>query len=98
MQLSSLQATRSITRQRSRNRVAPLLAASAVAAVMFAATPATAASCSDIASISLPNTTITLTQSYAAGETVSGNTNDHEMEFSVDIVDERIRSRDTVFG
>lgn len=71
MRLYSLQHNQSITRQRRRNRVAPPLA---VAAVMFYAAPAAAASCSDLASLSLPNTTIARAQSYAAEDTVSGTT------------------------
>src|SRR5205807_6882853 len=45
-----------------------------VAAVMFHAAPAAAVSCSDLTGLSLPNTTITLAHSYAAGATVSGTT------------------------
>jgi feruloyl esterase len=71
MQVDALQQNRSITRQRRRARVAPPLA---MAPVMFCAAPAAAAICSDLASLSLPNTTITLAQSYAAGDTVSGTT------------------------
>jgi len=41
---------------------------------MVCATPPVAASCSDLVRLSLPNTTITLAQSYAAGGTVSGAT------------------------
>jgi feruloyl esterase len=74
MQLYSLQPSQPITRHRRRNRVAPLLAALPVAAAMSYAPPPAAASCSDLASLSLPNTKITLAQSYAAGATVSGTT------------------------
>ena len=74
MQLYSLQPSQSIARQRRRNRAAPLLAAPALAAVMVYAAPAAAVSCSDLVSLSLPNTTITLAQSYASGATVSGTT------------------------
>jgi feruloyl esterase len=59
------------TRQRLRNYVAPPLAAAAV--IIFAA-PAAATVCSDLTGLSLPNTTITLAQSYAAGAVVSGTT------------------------
>lgn len=45
----------------------------AVAAVMLNASPVSAAVCSDMTSVSLPNTTITMAQSYAAGATVSGS-------------------------
>jgi feruloyl esterase len=74
MQLYSLQHNQSITRQRRRNRVVPLLTAPAVVAVMVYAAPAAAVSCSDLTALSLPNTTITLAQTYTAGATVSGNT------------------------
>jgi feruloyl esterase len=71
MQPYFLQHSQPITRQPSRNHVAPTLA---VAAVMFYAAPAAADSCSNLMNVSLPNTTITLAQSYAAGATVSGTT------------------------
>jgi feruloyl esterase len=58
-------------RQRLRIRVASPLAAAIV--VLFAA-PAGATVCADLMSLSLPNTTITLAQSYAAGAVVSGTT------------------------
>lgn len=51
--------------------VAPPLA---VAAAMLNASPASAAVCSDMMGVSLPNTTITMAQPYAAGATVSGKT------------------------
>jgi Tannase and feruloyl esterase len=58
-------------RQRLRNYVAlPLTAA----AFIFCAAPAAATVCSDLMGLSLPNTTITLAQSYAAGTVVSGTT------------------------
>ena len=38
--------------------------------VVFAPTTASAASCASLTSLSLPNTTITLAQSYTAGATV----------------------------
>ncbi|HLX30163.1 MAG TPA: tannase/feruloyl esterase family alpha/beta hydrolase [Casimicrobiaceae bacterium] len=41
---------------------------------MLNPSPAVADTCSGMAAISLPNTTITLAQAYAAGATVSGNT------------------------
>ena len=41
---------------------------------MFNAAHAAAVTCSDLTSLSLPNTTITLAATYAAGDTVSGNT------------------------
>jgi hypothetical protein len=68
MQLHSLPFSRVIAR---RSRSALPLAA---AAMMFSAAPAAATSCADVAGISLPNTTITLAQSYAAGDTISGST------------------------
>jgi Tannase and feruloyl esterase len=71
MQLNSLQPSQPITRQRRRNHVAPTLA---VAAVMFYAAPAAADSCSNLMNVSLPNTVITLAQTYTAGQTVSGTT------------------------
>ena len=74
MQPYSVQPSHPTRRQRRRNRVVPLLGAPAVAAVMVCATPPVAASCSDLVRLSLPNTTITLAQSYAAGDTVSGAT------------------------
>src|SRR6185437_424799 len=74
MQPYSVQPSQPTRRQRRRNRVVPLLGAPAVAAVMVCAAPPVAASCSDLVRLSLPNTTITLAQSYAAGDTVSGAT------------------------
>jgi Tannase and feruloyl esterase len=58
-------------RQRLGNYIAPPLTA---AAFMFCAAPAAATICSDLIHLSLPNTTITLAQSYAAGTVVSGTT------------------------
>src|SRR5580704_10825514 len=70
--LYSLQAGQPITRQRRRNRVAPPLA---VAATIFYAAPAAADRCTNLLSMSLlPNTKITLAQTYTAGQTVSGTT------------------------
>ena len=72
MHLYSLQAGQPITRQRRRNRVAPPLA---VAATIFYAAPAAADRCTNLLSMSLlPNTKITLAQTYTAGQTVSGTT------------------------
>jgi feruloyl esterase len=51
------------------NTVAPPLAA---VAALLCATPAAAMSCADLVNLALPKTTITLAQSYAAGDTVSG--------------------------
>lgn len=54
-----------------RNLVAlPLVAA----IVVLCAAPASATVCADVLHLSLPNTTITLAQSYAAGTVVSGTT------------------------
>jgi feruloyl esterase len=50
-------------------RLAPPLA---VAACAIQALPSAAMDCSDVANLSLPNTTITLAQSYKAGDVVSG--------------------------
>src|SRR6202040_3786941 len=70
--LYSLQAGQPITRQRRRNRVAPPLA---VAATIFYAAPAAADRCTNLLSLTLlPNTKITLAQTYTAGQTVSGTT------------------------
>ena len=72
MHLYSLQAGQPMTRQRRRNRVAPPLA---VAATVFYAAPAAADRCTNLLSMSLlPNTKITLAQTYTAGQTVSGTT------------------------
>ena len=71
MHVHSSQHNSSTRRQPRTSRVAPPLA---VAAVMIYAAPAAAMSCSDLASVSLPNTTITKARSYAAQETVSGTT------------------------
>ena len=72
MHLYSLQAGQPITRQRRRNRVVPPLA---VAATVFYAAPAAADTCSNLLNLTLlPNTKITLTQTYTAGQTVSGTT------------------------
>jgi feruloyl esterase len=71
MQRDPLPCDQPIIRRQRRSGVAPPLA---VAAVMVCAAPVAAATCSDLASLSLPKTTITLAQSYTAGETVSGNT------------------------
>ena len=42
--------------------------------LMFASPAASAATCSSLTTLQLPDTTITLAQSYAAGDTVSGTT------------------------
>jgi feruloyl esterase len=57
--------------QRLNKYVAPSLAA---AAVMFHAAPAAADACSNLTQLSLPNTTITLAQTVAAGANASGTT------------------------
>jgi feruloyl esterase len=44
------------------------------AGFVLTSNPALAASCSDLTSLELPNTRITLTQSYEAGQTVTGTT------------------------
>jgi Tannase and feruloyl esterase len=41
---------------------------------IFVSIPASATTCASLASLSLPNTTITLAQSYTAGQTVTGTT------------------------
>lgn len=80
MRLYSLQSASSqpTTQQRRRRSVtrhfAPIFAALGLASVAFCAVPAAAATCADLTSLSLPNTTITLAQSYTAGQTVSGTT------------------------
>jgi Tannase and feruloyl esterase len=45
-----------------------------VVGLLFCAAPAAAVTCADMANLSLPNTTITLAQSYAAGAIVTGTT------------------------
>jgi Tannase and feruloyl esterase len=65
------QCNASAKQQRLRNYVLSPLAAALLAAF---ALPAAADSCSNLTSVSLPNTTITLAQTYAAGQTVSGST------------------------
>ena len=74
MQVHSLQLGQPITPQRIGHRAGPLLAASALATVALYAAPAAAVTCADLTRLSLPNTTITLAQSYAAGDTVTGTT------------------------
>src|SRR5262252_6272065 len=72
MHVYSLQAGQPITRQRRRKHVAPPLA---VAATVFYAAPAATDKCSNLVNLSLlPNTKITLAQTYTAGQTVSGTT------------------------
>src|SRR4051812_12910291 len=46
----------------------------ALGGLLFASQPALADGCSDLASIKLPNTTVTLAQTYAAGQAISGMT------------------------
>jgi len=74
MQVHSLQLGQPITPQRISHRAGPLLVASALATVALYAAPAAAVTCADLTRLSLPNTTITLAQSYAAGDTVTGTT------------------------
>jgi feruloyl esterase len=62
---------RPLTQHLRLNQLAPPLA---VAAMLLHASPSMSAICADMAHVSLPNTTITLAQAYAAGETVSGTT------------------------
>jgi len=50
------------------------ISASLLASAAFYAAPAFGADCANLARLNLPHTTITLAQSYAAGETVSGTT------------------------
>lgn len=71
MQRCSLQSGESARRQLRQSAVASALAA---AAMTLGAAPAAAMSCADLLNLSLPNTTITLAQSYTAGQTVSGTT------------------------
>src|SRR4051812_49179844 len=74
MQRRSTQPSHAITRQPRRSRRAPLSAAIGLALAAVYAAPAAAVGCSDLVNLVLPNTTITLAQSYAAGATVSGAT------------------------
>jgi len=46
----------------------------AVAASVFCMAPAAATTCGDLVNLALPKTTITLAQTYTAGQTVSGST------------------------
>src|SRR4029078_2867816 len=70
-QEEKMQSCRSLSHQlKPRIFVPPL----AFAAVMLHMAPRAAVTCTDIASLALPNTTITVAQTYVAGETVSGNT------------------------
>jgi len=73
MQSRALPGNQSIPRRLSRSCAAPSLAL-AVAATIGHAAPAAAMTCADMANIALPNTTITLAQSYNAGDTVTGST------------------------
>jgi hypothetical protein len=74
MQPRSLQLRQPIAAKRRMTGVAPISVALAAAAIASYATGSTAATCTDLVSLSLPDTTITLAQSYAAGATVSGAT------------------------
>src|SRR5689334_8382555 len=71
MQHCSLQSTQLIAQQVRKKFVAAPLAAAVVA---LYAVPAAAITCADLANLSLPDTTITRAQSYAAGDVVSGTT------------------------
>ena len=71
MQRRSVPAIRSFMRRCKGSGFASLLLA---AAASMHAAPAAAASCADLTSFLLPDTTITLAQSYTAGSTVSGST------------------------
>jgi len=71
MQSRSLSPIDSFVQRCRLSRVAPLLAG--VAAALNVA-PAAAATCADLTSFVLADTTITLAQSYTAGSTVSGST------------------------
>jgi len=51
-----------------------VVASPLAAAIMLFAAPASATVCADLARLTLPNTTITLAQAYAAGDVVSGTT------------------------
>src|SRR5215471_7189447 len=72
MQSSHTQINTSSTTLTLTNQRASPLAASLAAS--FLEPPAAATVCSDLMHLSLPNTTITLAQSYTAGSTVSGST------------------------
>jgi Tannase and feruloyl esterase len=54
--------------------ISKAISASLLASAAFYAAPASAANCASLTSLKLPNTTITLAESYAAGQTVSGTT------------------------
>ena len=71
MRTRCLQPNRLITPRTARDRV--VLRCAVATALCYGASAWAAPSCSDMASLSLPNTYITLAQSYAAGQTVSGN-------------------------
>lgn len=70
MQPRSPKSRRCTKRHANTNVASPLAAAVALLCTM----PAAAMTCADLASLALPKTTITLAQSYAAGDTVSGKT------------------------
>jgi len=69
MQLYPLQLSQPLTQQPKRNRIGATLA---VTAVVFYAAPAAADNCSNLMSLSLPHTTITMAQTYTAGQIVTG--------------------------
>ncbi|HXR56605.1 MAG TPA: tannase/feruloyl esterase family alpha/beta hydrolase [Casimicrobiaceae bacterium] len=73
MQSRALPGNQSIPRLLRRRCAAQSLALAAAATVAHAA-PAAAMTCEDMANIALPNTAITLAQSYNAGDTVTGST------------------------
>ena len=66
-----MHAGRSLLQSLKSKRFVPL---AAFAAAIVNAAPVWAATCTDIAGMPFPDTTITLTQTYVAGETVSGST------------------------
>lgn len=51
-----------------------MLSLTLLTSAVFVSLPASATTCASLASLSLPNTTITLAQSYTAGQTVTGTT------------------------
>src|ERR1700687_3662507 len=71
MQHEFSQCNASGQQQRPRHHVVSPIAPALLAGFSL---PPTADSCSNLTSVGLPNTTITLAQTYAAGQTVSGST------------------------
>lgn len=66
---------KNLAENRDRGRhVSGALSVFLLVAVAFGASAAAATTCASLTSLSLPNTTITLAQSYAAGATVTGTT------------------------